>query len=711
MINKVDDIKQIENLFKLDFKKIFDFSLEISNSFFQIISPNDDFITYQNLETINKLGIEENDYVDLGHGVYSIDWKNCFQKYFDNNQDIMKSVSNNTDVLNKGKVSEIPNVFIYKGENEKEYFSRFVKKIEGNYVALFINITELVKTQDMNKNYDQITREVMRNTGTFFMEIVTKNENTYALIEKNLVSFSIMQFDDFNFKNNEQIFMPLNDFLINYVDFNFKQSDKLLIDKLHEVLNYKTKNASNLIKLKCNSSFNPTELYFKTNITRLENDRVFIFFTDCSDQYLNHEKEKLRKITDIYTGLRNRRALNQDYKDNQFNNCIVSYVNLKNLQYINEMYDRATGDIYLAKLGARLRELGSNTVCYRYAGDQFMVVTSDFTVEEIPEILKFISSPIQINLNSHKVAASMLFVDLKKNNFNNLNDIISILDFSKKKYRACPANSCIEVDEKIVDSYSRQKVLYKVLSQGFDRTMVKPLFQPFIDTKTKKVIGFETLARIEIDDVIYQPNEFIPVLESMNLIYKLDIMMFEESCKMKKKFDESKYSKKPFVASSNLSPRSFGLLKVDDFEEIVKNYGVDKESIKLELTEEDAINDRIAVQIEELIVNGYHISIDDFSAGHSSLKYIAEIQSNTLKVDRQLLNEINSKSNCKNLIIYSNIVSLAKALNMEVVSEGVETEEQVSALQKLGVNYLQGFFFSKPIPKIEFMNYALSLNN
>jgi len=695
------------DLLELNYNKIFGFSSNTTDSFFQLISTDYRGITYQSKAVIDQLEIEEEDYRIDESGVYIVDWKDIIDKYFVCDNLFIEKYQDKLGLLRSGLIDEISNIFVYSKNDNVRHYSQIIKRFDDYIVAMFMETSQLMKHFIKVNDVNEISQDIMKTTSSFFAEIVLE-EVPYMLLDESVQNYSLFSFDKYIV--DHQIKISLKDFIALFIDNSHQKSTQFYSDKIKAVIEARIDTFSTITKMSTVAGNEQVELYFKTRVTRLESGRIVIVYSDYTEQQLTIEKEELRKITDHFTGLRNRTAFTFDYMETSFKNCVISFVDLKNLEFINEMYDRRTGDVYLSKLGLRLKELGENTVCYRLGGDEFVVVTSDFSTEEVPDILEKISSPIEIAGNAHKVTASMFFVDLAKNQFDNLKDILSILDYTRKTYKDHVAGSCIEVDDHVFINFERQKILYKELSQGFDKNVVYPLFQPYIDTHTKKVIGFESLARIVINNVVYQPSEFIPVLESMNLIYKLDLMMFEESCKMKMKFDLMGGDKQKFIASSNLSPKSFKMVCVKDFEEIVDRYDMDRADVKIELTEQEKMDTYVWDLLEDLTENGFNISIDDFSAGHSSLKYIAEIRSKTLKVDRQLLTELSINSSEKNMIIYKNIVNLAQALDMEVVSEGVETEEQVSILQNIGVNYLQGFFFSRPVNRSEFMEYAIEVN-
>ncbi len=227
-----------------------------------------------------------------------------------------------------------------------------------------------------------------------------------------------------------------------------------------------------------------------------------------------------------------------------------------------------------------------------------------------------------------------------------------------------------------------------------------PYFQPLTRSITGKVCGAEALARwIDPNKGVIQPNEFIPLLEENNLIYKLDLVMIENVCKF---YNENKIKNLCFsINISRLDFKTADMFKL--INDIMNKYNVPREAIHLEITESIMFDNKLDINdlFERFHNNGFEIWIDDFGSGFSSLHVLREYKFDVLKIDMSLVQrfDLNSKK-----ILYS-IINMAKKLGMRSVAEGVETKEQYKFLKDIGCEIIQGYYFSKPMPGNDFLKY------
>lgn len=223
--------------------------------------------------------------------------------------------------------------------------------------------------------------------------------------------------------------------------------------------------------------------------------------------------------------------------------------------------------------------------------------------------------------------------------------------------------------------------------------------------KNGKVVGCEALARWQKQDgTIIMPSAFIPIMEKNSSIVKLDTYMWEEAIKQLEKWKDT--NNKDLFISINISPKDFFYIDVFEyFEELINKYRVDKKKLKLEITESIMMNDenKQLANIEKLHRAGYIVAIDDFGKGYSSLSLLKDLNADALKIDKDFLKEIDS--NQKSESILKSLIDMSNNLNMKVVTEGVETKQQLDKLSNLGCNYFQGFYFAKPMSINEFEEY------
>lgn len=257
-------------------------------------------------------------------------------------------------------------------------------------------------------------------------------------------------------------------------------------------------------------------------------------------------------------------------------------------------------------------------------------------------------------------------------------------------------------DGKIRDKALREKDFENIMPQALEKREFMCYLQPKYGTKSRRIEGAEALIRWNSKEFGFVvPNDFIPLSEKNGFVVELDFFILEEVCKAMRRWLDS--GKTPVVISVNQSRLH---LSDDDYiwrlREIVDKYEIPYEYLELELTEsvftEDA--DLMLKIMQKLHDIGFKLSIDDFGSGYSSLNMLKDIPADVVKIDREFFNgTVNSE---KGRAVISTVVDLAKNLDMQVISEGVETVEQVDFLQEIECNMIQGFYFAKPMTVREF---------
>ena len=234
-------------------------------------------------------------------------------------------------------------------------------------------------------------------------------------------------------------------------------------------------------------------------------------------------------------------------------------------------------------------------------------------------------------------------------------------------------------------------------------------YQPKIDVVTEKVIGAEALVRWQrTDGSMISPENFIPIYEKNGQIQKLDAYVFRQVCRLQKRvLDESK---KLLSVSVNLS-RSSILCEgvVEQYAKIVKEYDIPITCVPLEITESASVyGQKVVTVAERLLQAGFKLHIDDFGSGYSSMESISRLPFSVLKIDKCLIDHV-CETRVK--ILVDHIIKLSKALNMRVLAEGVETTEQLDVLRKIKCDEIQGFYYARPMPEAQFIEYVRKSGN
>ena len=221
---------------------------------------------------------------------------------------------------------------------------------------------------------------------------------------------------------------------------------------------------------------------------------------------------------------------------------------------------------------------------------------------------------------------------------------------------------------------------------------------PFFNNESIRFYDFWAISRSaswsNFEKLIF-PNEFIPLLEANGYIAKLDFKVFENVCKFIKELE--KEDKKPIPISVNVSRaiKDFNNY-FDRLERIRQKYDVDPALIEIEITEGmySLANEEISKFIDKLHQVGYKVSMDDFGSGNSNISTLSQLTFDTIKFDKGFFNNIDNQ---KEKMIVDTMTKLVKGMNMKVVCEGIETEDYVQYLTQIGADYIQGYYYDKPI--------------
>ena len=228
-------------------------------------------------------------------------------------------------------------------------------------------------------------------------------------------------------------------------------------------------------------------------------------------------------------------------------------------------------------------------------------------------------------------------------------------------------------------------------------------YQPKIDAKTQKVAGAEALVRwIHPELGFMNPGVFIPIFEKNGFIAKLDNYVWKTVCE---DMVEWRGKGMEFPISVNVSRRDFANASLTEhIVDLVNYYGIPHDMLHIEITESTYADnpEMIKATIKKLHDEGFIIELDDFGTGYSSLTALAGMDVDVLKFDLSIIQEDNAESE-KNVLDFS--MNLANMMKLKTVQEGVETPEQYERVKSLGCDYVQGYYFAKPLPKEDFEAY------
>jgi len=430
----------------------------------------------------------------------------------------------------------------------------------------------------------------------------------------------------------------------------------------------------------------------------------FIFYDRTEDAAL-YKEAKYKANHDILTGLCNRNGFEE-----AVSNILESYKgetlyliasDIKDFKLINDLYGYDVGNNILRTFAGAMKESFPEYVAScRMNSDQFAfcMLEQDLVEEKVLDVIKKVADVIEDGVQHLSIHFGIYEIQRGET------DVPLMYDHARM------AMSTIKNNYQSIFSYYDNRMMRRVrrekeLVAAFDTALEEEQFLMYLQPQILSdgtAVGAEALVRWK--HPVYgmiSPGEFIPVFEKPGLIYKLDRYMWEHAAKKLKEWKDSGKSK--YHISVNISNKDFLYVDVYRvFVNLVNKYDIDPGMLKLEITESALMNDpeKQLALIEKLKEYGFHVEIDDFGSGYSSLSLLKNLKADVLKIDMGFLSSTGEPEREK--IVLNTIITLAKKLKMEVITEGVETEEQMIYLANAGCDIFQGFYFDKPLPVEEF---------
>ena len=432
--------------------------------------------------------------------------------------------------------------------------------------------------------------------------------------------------------------------------------------------------------------------------------------------YLNNKQiNKIQKIlreqavTDSLTGLPNRLACNELIKTlvKKGEKFALAMIDLNNFKTINDTLGHNAGNEVLKEIATRWKYgadsglSGTHDFITRQGGDEFTLIIRDYkTDDDIYNAIKYYESVLEkrIMLKERDFFASASFGYAEyPADADNTDTLFSYADMAM--YEIKRANSSAHIlrftPDLLADGEHSIEIERKIRTALEEDTIYFDL-QPQFDMN-HKLRGFEALARMkDSEGNIIPPGEFIPIAETVGLVDRIDDRIFRNSTKF---FGELiQKSGIDAVLSVNVSVRH--LIKdnfVDEVKSVLKKNGVPPKQLELEITESIMIDSEgpAITNIKALKEMGIRIAIDDFGTGYSSLSYLNRIPADLLKIDKSFIDKMNSSDSSKQYV--ASIISIGHIMNFDVISEGVEGDDQLSTLRDIGCDLIQGFIWGHPM--------------
>lgn len=414
-------------------------------------------------------------------------------------------------------------------------------------------------------------------------------------------------------------------------------------------------------------------------------------------------------VTDRITGLPNRFACNELLTDLQRRNepFVLVSIDINDFKSINDTMGHDTGDQVLKEVAKRWKDLANSlnteTVDFvaRNSGDEFMLVISEYpSKEEIENTINAYRDALEKKItiddcdyyltacfgysffpeDSEVLENIYLYSDAALHEVKKVGSGNRLLRFTPDVLNV---ERTLEIERKIRSALNGDKIFFHL--------------QPQYDIN-HNLRGFEALARMKDDDGSFiSPADFIPVAEKTGLVDRIDMRVFELSMEFLDKV--SRETGTDVMMSVNVSVKH--LMKntfIEDIKRILTANNIAPERVEIEITESIMIDsaEKALQRINEIKAMGMKVAIDDFGTGYSSLSYLNNFPSDLLKIDKAFIDQMSMSESSKQYVAM--IISIGHILNLKVISEGVESNDQVDVLKKIGCDYIQGFVWGRPMP-------------
>ncbi|MDF1617702.1 EAL domain-containing protein [Petrocella sp. FN5] len=519
------------------------------------------------------------------------------------------------------------------------------------------------------------------------------------------------------------------DFDASYIEF-YGEGEKSFDQKQIETL---LKSLRNIIKKNLNEDYIIMNNNMGTVVAYPMNDKIMLVVikqwietNEVALKYINTIAEQVKsgitkinntkKITyqakhDSNTGLYNREYFIEQLKARLNNqreimnpqNRSIALIDLNYFKEVNDNYSHVVGDDVLREIGHRLQNsVRDGDVVARMGGDEFAILFLNHDRREIVKLIKRlqkeIAMPIKVDDLSISVSSSIGIVD-NISKYNDYNILLKEADqamYEAKKDKS-GSGRYIFYEKSIQKKVERHNSIELSLrTADFDDEMGL-LYQPIIDLKTMRIIGFEGFLRWRsLNGFNYSPKEFIPIADESDEILEIGHMVMKLALKAVKRIKEE--TGQGCFISVNLTTKELMNEKhIDGLKKSIVENGIHSNEIQIDITDRFKNNQigLISKNINELKDFGVHVNLDDFGTGYASLVILNKMDINEIKIDASYIRKIRFEPDAYKMV--KTMINLAKSMEISVTAEGVEKKEELDLLCELGCDYAQGYYFSKPV--------------
>ncbi len=442
-----------------------------------------------------------------------------------------------------------------------------------------------------------------------------------------------------------------------------------------------------------------------------------ITFRDISQQLGYEETIQKNAFFDTLTELPNRSlfvdrlsgSINRRKRGGDRGKFSVLFVGLDGFSVINEGFGHEFGDRVINEIGQRIVKLiRPDDTLSRFGGDVFAVLLDPVdeasgAIQACQRILDSVKAPIDIGEHSFNISASA-GIAVDSGQHVSADEMLRDADTALNRAKSDAQGSYVVFDSAMY----QDAVKFIDRKNGIQKAMIESAFkvyyQPIVDLKSEKLVSMEALVRWpHPEEGMISPAEFIPIAEATGLIIPLGEFVLREACNQIRDWKDMGLN--GFRVAVNFSARQFETDVSSLIKEAMCASGIEPTSLALEITEGLAMKNvnHNTQMLDDLRALGVNISMDDFGTGYSSLSYLKRFPLTTLKIDQSFVRDIEHDQDDQE--ITRAIVAMGQSLGLATLAEGVENKQQLEILRGYGCDYIQGYYFSKPLPAKEMTDY------
>ncbi|WP_078059993.1 putative bifunctional diguanylate cyclase/phosphodiesterase [Gracilibacillus timonensis] len=429
---------------------------------------------------------------------------------------------------------------------------------------------------------------------------------------------------------------------------------------------------------------------------------------DITDKKQNEEQVRYMAFYDHLTGLANRRMFDKCLKEainkaKQRNIKFgIMFVDLDSFKYVNDTLGHVTGDKLLIAVGERFQQMVSKRgIVARFSGDEFAILIDQ--IDSYNELQQFAEAiiddfkqPFLIEDYELNITGS-IGIAAYPGGGEDPEAMMKHADLAMYYVKNEQKNDYQMFNMDMNDMSQRTFQIQNDLRKALEEEQFSLVYQPRVNPIDASIQSFEALIRWEHPEFgEISPSEFIPLAEEVGMINPIGTWVIRSVCRQISLWSSNGYDLIP--VSINLSASQFmQAYFVHHFFQILQEFKVDPVWVQVEITESLLIENEKGVRdiLQKLRDKSIKVALDDFGTGYSSLAYLRKFKVDILKIDRSLIKGISTQSSEK--LIASTVIQLGKSLDMTVVAEGLEEKEEVEAVVQLGIDEVQGYYFSKPL--------------